>query len=392
MKHRPLYLQNNMLIIYSITLMAVMGVVSVTPAFPGIKHEFGIDNNQVGLLITVFTLPGIFLSPFLGIIADRLGRKKVLIPSLFMFAVFGFACSFTHDYEVLLMLRFLQGVGGSAIGSLNITLIGDLYSGKERASAMGHNASVLSVGTAAFPAIGGGLAFFAWYYPFYLSLLAIPVGFYVIFRLKNPEPKNRQPIFAYLKGVYSYINNRNVMVLFFLNILTFVLLYGSYLTYLPLLMNEKFGAVSWQIGFVLSFASITTAITSSQLGKLIHKFGYRPILSFSFMLYIVSLAVIPNTGYLWLMLLPAAMFGLAQGLNIPILQTLLSGSAPIEYRAAFMSLSGMVLRLGQTLGPIFTGVVFVAFGMKPAFYAGSFIAIIMILLVVFVMIKPDQKN
>jgi len=120
-------------------LMAVMGVVSITPAFPGIKEEFGLNNSQVGLLITLFTLPGIFLSPFLGVIADRLGRKKVLIPSLFMFAIFGFVCSLTHNYDMLLLFRFLQGVGGSAIGSLNITLIGDLYSGKQRAIAMGNN-------------------------------------------------------------------------------------------------------------------------------------------------------------------------------------------------------------------------------------------------------------
>jgi len=382
---KPLYFQSNLLIIFTITLMAVMGVVSITPAFPGIKDAFNLNNSQVGLLITVFTLPGIFLSPFLGVLADRFGRKKVLIPSLFMFAIFGFACSFTHDYDVVLLLRFLQGVGGSAIGSLNITLIGDLYSGEQRAEAMGHNASVLSVGTAAFPAIGGALAMFGWHYPFYLSLCAIPVGFYVIFRLINPEPKNNQPFFAYLKGIYSYINNRNVMVLFLLNILTFILLYGSYLTYIPLLLNEKFGAISWQIGLIMSFSSLTTAITSAQLGKLIRKTGYKQILTFSFVLYVVSLSMIPNTGYLWLMLLPAALFGLAQGLNIPILQTLLSGSAPIEYRAAFMSLSGMVLRLGQTLGPIFTGLVFVAFGMKPAFYAGAFIAVIMIFMVVFIL-------
>jgi len=44
-----------------------------------------------------------------------------------------------------------------------------------------------------------------------------------------------------------------------------------------------------------------------------------------------------------------------------------------------------VLRLGQTLGPIFTGLVFVAFGMKPAFYAGAFIAVIMIFMVVFIL-------
>jgi predicted MFS family arabinose efflux permease len=72
------------------------------------------------------------------------------------------------------------------------------------------------------------------------------------------------------------------------------------------------------------------------------------------------------------------------GINIPGIQTLLAGSVPTQYRAAFMSVNGMVLRLGQTLGPVITGLVYATAGMAAAFYTGAVSAIIILLLLIVV--------
>ena len=82
----------NLRVIFTVTLMVVMSVSSITPAFPKIIREFAISETQVGLLITFFTLPGVFLTPFLGVLADRWGRKKILVPSPFLFALAGASC------------------------------------------------------------------------------------------------------------------------------------------------------------------------------------------------------------------------------------------------------------------------------------------------------------
>jgi hypothetical protein len=131
-----------------VTLMAVLGSSSVSPAFPKVVAELGISPGQVGLLITVFTLPGVFLTPVSGVLSDKFGRKTVLIPSLLLFGVAGGACALARDFELLLGLRVLQGVGAAALGATNVTLIGDLFAGRERTAALGYNSSVLSAGTA----------------------------------------------------------------------------------------------------------------------------------------------------------------------------------------------------------------------------------------------------
>lgn len=376
-KNNSFSIDRNLRIIFGITLMAVLGVSSITPAFPKIVKELQISAGSIGLLITVFTLPGVILTPVLGVLADRFGRKTILAPALFLFGIAGTACTFATSFEVLLILRFFQGAGAASLGALNVTLIGDLYPGNKRTTAMGYNASVLSIGTASYPLIGGALAMFAWFYPFALPVLAIPLGFIVIYMLKNPEPENNQTFKAYIKSAWQSLNNRKVLVLFIASIFTFIILYGPYLTYFPIFIENAFSGSSLVIGIILSSMSITTAITSSQLGKLAKSFSKKDLMRAAFILYAIALLITPFVTGMWYLIIPAVIFGLGQGVNIPSLQALLAELAPIEYRAAFMSVNGMVLRLGQTLGPVITGMFYAMWGIEITFFAGAGFGVLM---------------
>ena len=383
----PLIRNSNLHIIFLITLMAVLGVASITPAFPKIVRELGVPAQSIGLLIIVFTLPGVFITPLLGIFADRFGRKRVLVPSLFLFGIAGSMCGLTRDFTLLLLLRFFQGVGAAALGMINITLIGDLFSGKQRAQAMGYNASLLSIAVAGYPFLGGLLATAAWYYPFYLSLAAIPIGLVVLFKLQNPEPKQTQKLGAYLKSAAKSLKDRRAILYFITSMMVFIILYGSYLTYTPIILAERFSAEPFQIGLVLSCMSVITALVSLKAGRLARRFGENNLLIASFPFYAASLLLVPAAPSMWAVAAALALFGIGQGVNMPALQTLLTGLAPIEYRAAFMSMNGMVLRIGQTLGPLIMGGVFIIGGTAGTFYAGALLAGLM-----FVVLLLSTKN
>jgi MFS family permease len=375
--NKKLYHETNLRIIFSITLMAVLGVSSITPAFPKIAQVMNISQETVGLLITVFTLPGVILTPVFGILADRFGRKRILVPSLILFGIAGGAGAFTSDFNTLLNLRFIQGIGAAALGSLNSTLIGDIYSGKERIEAMGYNASVLSVGTATYPALGGALAMFGWNFPFILPVLAIPVSFIVLFKLNNPEPEVSENLLEYLANAVKSINNKQVYLLFTAGITTFLLLYGAYLSFFPFIIEGTFGATSLVTGLVMFSMSITNALTASQLKRLSERFSVKTLLKVAFLFLALALFLVPFVNNLWMLLIPALIFGIGQGMNNPSNQTILAGIAPIEYRAAFMSINGMVLRIGQTLGPLFMGLMFTIGGINLVFFMGAFLALLM---------------
>ncbi len=379
---RKLYLETNLLVIFSVTLTAVIGVSILNPAFPDIAEALGISKVQVGFLITFFTLPGVFLTPVLGVLADRYGRKRILVPSLFLFGISGGACFLVRDFHLLLVLRFLQGMGAASLGSLNMTIIGDLYSGRERTAAMGYNASFLNVSVAAYPAIGGALAMLGWHYPFVMFFIGIPVGLFVVYRLKNPEPKTHQKLGEYLGGTWKSIKQKQAIGLFLISIITFIILYGSYLTYFPFLIRGSFHGSSLVIGLIMASVSIVSAITSSQVGRLVRAYSEKALIMVGYIICVFVFILIPFIPKIWLLLIPTVLFGLCNGLAMPNVQSLMAGLAPMEHRAGFMSINGMVLRLGQTLGPVIMGAVFALAGIEAVFFAGAGCAVLMLIIAI----------
>lgn len=380
-QERPVYRDPNLHVIFGVSLMGVLGVSSVTPAFPAIVKALGISPQAVGSLVTAFTLPGVLLTPVLGVLSDHFGRKRILIPALLVFAGAGAACALVREFQLLLILRFFEGVGAAGMGALNLTILGDLYVGTERTEAMGCNSSVLNVGTAGYPAIGGALAMLGWYYPFILPLAAIPVALAVVSSLENPEPTNSQRLREYLSGAWRIICTRQVCALFVVSIIVFMILYGSYLTYLPLLIADSFSLSPFAIGAIISISSVAGALTSSQLGRLTKLCSERLLIAIACVLYAVALLMMPAIPNPWLLAVPTTLYGIAGGVTLPSLITLLAALAPMEQRGVLMSVNGMIFRLGQTLGPVVMGILYGVAGMGGVFYGGAVCALAMLAVV-----------
>lgn len=354
--------------------MAILGVASVTPAFPAVSRALGISPQSVGLLVSAFTVPGVVLTPVIGALADRYGRKTFLVPSLLLFATAGTACGFARDFELLVTLRLLQGAGAAALGALNLTIMTDMYGGLRRATALGYNASVLSVGTAAYPVIGGALAIVAWYAPFFLPALGLPVALLVLRVLESPEPSTQSGWGSYLRNALKAMSRREVLVMFGASIVTFILIYGTFLTYLPFLLERRFSASPLWIGLAMAFTSLTTGVASWRLGRLTARFGERKLVRTGFVCYVVAVATIPLAGSPASLIGPLLLFGVANGINIPSIINIISQAASRQNRAALLSVHAMLLRLGQTLGPLLVGLAFAHIGLAKSFHVSAALA------------------
>jgi MFS family permease len=380
-----LYRDPRLQILFCVTLIVVQGVTSISPAFPKISAALGVSKNETALLITVFTFPGIVLSPLLGVLSDRIGRKKLLAPSLFLFGFSGTLCAFTESFSLLLFLRFIQGLGGAALGSLNLTIIGDIYSGQDRIRALGYNSTVLSLGAAVYPALGGALAIAGWQYPFLLSLLAVPVGLAVLRNLDTPEPRGDEHIIDYLKNAFRGMKDPRIYLLFIGTLATFILLYGMLFSFFPFFLDERFGAGPFSIGMLISSASLGTITGSLNLNRLSRRFTTRRLILASYALYATAIIMAMFTGVYLLLALPVFIYGFANGINVPGTQTLLAERIPMEYRGAFMSVNSMILRAGQTVGPMLSAAVLI-YGNDAVFLAGAAFSIM-----VFVLLKTGLR-
>lgn len=351
-----------------------MGVSSITPVLPRISQVFEITPQEASLLILFFTLPGVFLTPVFGILADLYGRRRVLAPVLFLFGIAGTLCFWAPDFKTLLILRVFQGIGAASLGAMNVTIISDQFEGMDRATALGYNSGMVSFGATVYPAIGGALALIGWRYPFLLPLLAIPTGLLVIFKLKPAQKIVRLKYSEYFSGVYKAMGSRKIRTMFLLSTATFLLMYGPILTFLPFFMEHFFDSNSLTIGIILASISIGNLVSGSMLGRLMEYYTNVELLLISYLLYAAALILIPFMPYEFLLTIPCVIFGLAIGINNPNIQTLIAKSVRPAMRAAILSINGMVLRIGQTIGPLIMATFFAIGGYTVAYILSALVA------------------
>jgi MFS family permease len=156
---------------------------------------------------------------------------------------------------------------------------------------------------------------------------------------------------------------------------TFVLIYGAFLSFLPFVLEGRFGATSLGIGLVFAVASVATGLASFFLERLARLRGPETLVLTGFVLYVATMLLMPLAPVLWILLVLVAIFGAANGITIPSILTIVAGSAPDQQRAIFMSVNGTLLRLGQTVGPLLAGAAFAVLGLEWAFWIGALLAV-----------------
>ncbi|MGB3625187.1 MAG: MFS transporter [Henriciella sp.] len=161
-------------------VMPVMAIISLVPVVPLLEKEFAEVPGSAFLVPVALTVPALCLalfSPVAGWVADRVGRKSLLVTSLICYAAIGILPYFLVDLRQIIVARIALGITEAAIMTAATTLIGDYFEGDRRERWLGIQVSAISVAAIVLIAIGGALgATLGARGPFLLYLAALPLG------------------------------------------------------------------------------------------------------------------------------------------------------------------------------------------------------------------------
>lgn len=390
----PLH-DRNFYIIVSLTLIEIMGGPTIGPILPELSKVFAVSPSEIQLVMTAFFLPIGIATPILGIITDRIGVKKVLIPSLLLFAIAGSCCAFAGDFQTLIRWRFLQGLGSASLNLISLTLISTIYRGKALTMAMSIQVSAIGASTAIYPIIGGVLAGFSWRYPFLLNTIAFPLLMLVLMVLKLPrQPSGSQnsSIKLYLQKVWQSINNSTVLGLLLVVGSMFLIQSGPFITYIPILAGANFGASGLFIGLILASMSVSLGLVASQLGRLTRIASEITLIKAAFAIAAIALAMIPFISSAGLLFVPSILFGVALGLAIPSSQEMLAKLAAGDTRAGFMAVNVSVQSLGIGIGPLMAGIFAGVWGMQGVFWITAGLAVGALALFHFLLLQGGRNS
>lgn len=348
-------------VVLASTLLAPLGVPLVAPALPVVRDAFGLTDTQASLLVSAYFLVGIVVSPFLGLLADRVGRKRVLVPALVVFSLAGLAGYLAPTYPVLLGLRVIQGTAAAALFVTTVTIIGDAFEGVERNAVLGVNVAVLSLGAAVFPVLGGALAAVAWNVPFLAYALGFPVALVAWLVLEEPaEPRDRSNerlggstggVGTYFRGVMSTLTP-GMGALLATAFLTEFLLFGTLVTALPFLLTAAFGLAPLYIGVILMTAEAGAVVAATASGRLARVLTNGRLIAIGFGCYGLSLLGVYVAPSPVVVALAVLVFGIGLGLSMPAVDAGVSERVTQEYRAGLLGLRNSTTFLGRATGPV----------------------------------------
>lgn len=349
-----------------------MAVPLIGPALPAVRAALDITRFEAGLLITVYAVPGVFLAPIAGIIADHVGRKDLLVVCLLGYGLAGSAIALTSTFWVVLVLRFVQGcTAGSIIFSLVVTLVGDHFDGADRNAVMGITTAGLTLGVAVYPAVGGYLSSIRWNLPFALYVLSALVGGYVWLTLVEPDIDGGPLSFSYFRDVYAAVPIREAAGLYGVIFSREIIFFGAIFTGLPFLLEESFEFGTTEIGALTSGMLVVTAVVSTQNGRLARRFTDATLIAAGFLGYALGLVGVGLAGTPVTALAALVFFGIGHGLGSPALFTALTDLVSTRFRGGVVSLRTAMTAAGQALGPVLFTVPVVLVGYQGLMVAGG---------------------
>ncbi len=260
-------------------LMAVtaLSIDAMLPANPQITADFGVSKPEdLQLMVNVFFLGFALSQLFFGFLADRFGRKPILLVGLAIFIIASFIAITSSSYQALIIARFFQGVGGGAPRVVPTSIIRDLTEGRQMAKLMSLTMMVFIIIPVLAPSIGQVILFFGpWQWIFImLAAMGLFLSLWLIIRLpetlaiENRQPLNASNIFANIKTVIT-----NPITIGYTLALSCI--FGAFNIYLSAsqpIFDQYYGLAD-QFALIFGFIAIFMGFASYLNSKLVIKLG-----------------------------------------------------------------------------------------------------------------------
>lgn len=368
----------NLQIVIAVLILGVCGGSLVGPMLPAMLEPLHVSEEKVGLVLSVYTFWALISTPLLGILADKLGRKTILVPCTLCFGLGGLGIAMSRSFELVLLFRSLQGVCVGGMMNTGVTLIGDFFTGEDRARAMGYRISFQTITNSIIPFVSGALATLAWFYPFFIYSVGIPLGLIAAARLQwapgnnqDPKPQRRE----YLVQVLRIVLHHRALWIFFCNFMGFVLLFAL-VVYMPILVVREFEQTTMHAGLAITFAAGTAALISSQTGRFMSLFSEYWLVLVGFGLCGSALVLLTLPESFGMLLLCFVLWGSGFGLLMPTLNTCATGLATSHFRAGVVSVFTTMIYLGQTVSPPLFGFILGRSDLDTVFYLAGSLALL----------------
>ncbi|MEN9577461.1 MAG: hypothetical protein RJA70_470 [Pseudomonadota bacterium] len=356
--------------IFLIVLVDILGMTIILPLLPFYAQEFGASPRQIGFLVATFALCQLISGPVLGQLADRSGRKPLLLISqlgtLVGFIVLGGATSLT-------MVFVSRAIDGLTAGNLSLAqaYVSDVTSKENRAKAFGVIGIAFGIGFLVGPAVSGYLSQYGHRYPIYaaqgLSALSILATATLLPRAvpqtaEGGDGPSGQRIALFSWGRYREYFKRPELAPLLYQFFAFSVAFACFTSGFALFAERRltwegqpFGAK--EVGYVFAYAGFLGILLQGGLiGRLVKRFGEVRLTRAGFAAFAISHALLAVVRRVPELLVSATFWSFAQSALRPALTAQITHKSGRDEQGVVLGITQSLMSVAQIIAPIVTGI------------------------------------
>lgn len=331
------------------SMLMLMGGAAVAPALPLIEQVFPGQDTLVSMIITIPSLAVAIVGFAMGALADRLGKVRVLATSLVVFTAagaVGYLMEGGSDTQlyILLVFRFVVGIGIAGISSAVTALIAEYYTGMDRVRALSYQSAAMGVGVLILEYTGGVLAEFSWREPFLVYLIGVPILLMVLLTMREPQREDHGSM-----GRITPERKANKRLLTICYITIFVAMTMAFLlpTKMPTYLQTELAVSTSVTGLFLGVHGVTNACFSLMYRRFVQRISPFSIIAVGFLLLAIALLTLEVSESVASAVVMMIVAGAGLGMVCPAVSNTLAGETTASTSGKIMGGYSTCLNLGQ---------------------------------------------
>lgn len=370
---------------------AVTGVGIVVPLLPIWAHDLGASGLYVGLIFGAFSISRTFFLPYFGRLSDLKGRKPIILPGFFAYAVISVAFIFSDAVNTLIIIRFFHGIASAMLMPVIQAYIGDITPQGREGATMGLFNMSLFLGLSLGPLIGGVIKdYFSLQASFICMGSLALLGFFLSLFLLPPTRSergltNRDKSFSW-KTLLGDRPLAGLLLFRFAYVFCIGILWG----FIPLYANIKFEASGSLIGVLIMLGIFISGLLHIPMGYIADRISKKLMVVVGGLIVSYAILSFEWAGQVQDLVLASIFFGLGGGIAMPALMAMaiLRGSKA-NAMGSVMALMTVAHSLGMLSGALLGGLMMDFFQLSWAFPLG---AIVMIICTGFFLVGTNAQN
>lgn len=343
-----------------------------------VTSKFQVGMTEVGILFMLFSVPSLFGGLIGGALADRLGRKGVIVFSLMTTAVSTLLMGFIDSLEAFYVLAVLVGLLAEVGGPAYHAAMADILPEGQRASGFGLMRVIFNLAVVIGPAIGGLLASRSYLLLFVADAVASGITtLIVLFFLPETRPVriSQQPreSMAQTFGGYSVPLRDATFMFFILACMLQGFVYTQMGSTLGVYLRDSHGVAERGYGLLLSLNAAMVVVMQFWITRRIESQPPFLIMVIGTLLYAVGFGLYGPAGTMTWFVIAMIILTLGEMLVAPVMQALVARMAPEDMRGRYMAVFGFTWVPPSALAPLAAGLIMDNFNPRWVWYASAII-------------------